>query len=359
MAGHLTRIRNLLAPPVFDDAEGAAVAVESNQIALVLLAVVNPGLIVLALAMPAIGPLLWVAIAWLCVMAVFMLVATRFGLAALGLGTFLVGTWAMTTWIAWLSGGLFSSAVFAQFLVVAIAEASRGWRWSLPLSVLSVVTVAGLVWAQMHQLVPPSILVTTPATFGAAVIASLVGLTVVHALLGVRQRLAEAGIRQMAFHDELTGLPNRKLLLDRLMVALNTARRRGSGVALLYIDLDRFKPLNDRYGHAFGDLVLSAVAQRLRQTARASDTLARIGGDEFTLLMPDVTNPEQVETVAAKLVEAFREPLEVSGQLVHITASIGMTISIDHDLDPQTLIDKADTAMYEMKRSGRNGYRVA
>jgi diguanylate cyclase (GGDEF)-like protein len=169
-------------------------------------------------------------------------------------------------------------------------------------------------------------------------------------------RIAEAEIRQMAFHDELTKLPNRKLLLDRLKVAIEGARRRERGVGLLFIDLDKFKSLNDQYGHAFGDLVLAAVARRLESVARASDTVARIGGDEFTVLMPDITGRDQVHVVACKLVAAFQEPFEVDGRTITITASIGVSLSTQDDAGPDLLLQRADSAMYGTKRAGRNGY---
>lgn len=174
-----------------------------------------------------------------------------------------------------------------------------------------------------------------------------------------QQRLVEARIRQAAYHDELTTLPNRKLLLDRLRVAIEAGKRRKMGVALLFIDLDNFKALNDRYGHAFGDLVLSAVAKLLVLSVRASDTVARIGGDEFTVLMPEVANREQAEVVAHKIVEALREPVGINGRAITITASVGVTISTDHDVGPHALLELADKAMYRVKREGRDGYRVA
>jgi diguanylate cyclase (GGDEF)-like protein len=486
--GALAHARNLLTPPVFDDADKTTMAANGHHIALVLLVIVSPGLAMLRLAMPSVGQIMWVAIAVLSVSAVFLYVMSHLGRPTLGLEASLIGIWMMITWAAWVSGGIFSSAISAQFLVVAITEAAYGWRRSLPMSVLSVITIAGLVWAQVHGLVPPSMLVTTPANYGAAVVACLVALAIVQAMMGARTRwardrvvlelqerkaveqrlhdlidhapfgaflcelagkrnlrithanrnasmvlgrdasrlvggdlvdafatsasrgladqflrvatrgdsvepsevpifsngtrrtlevhayqtepgviavffsdvtqarIAEAEIRQMAFHDELTKLPNRKLLLDRLEVAIEGAHRRGRGVGLLFIDLDKFKSLNDQYGHAFGDLVLAAVAQRLESVARASDTVARIGGDEFTLLMPDITGRDQVHVVACKLVSAFQEPFKVDGRLVTITASIGVSLTTEHDKGSDGLLERADSAMYGTKRAGRNGY---
>lgn len=172
------------------------------------------------------------------------------------------------------------------------------------------------------------------------------------------KRRAEAKISHMAFHDELTKLPNRKLLHDRLAVALASARRRGSHVALLFIDLDEFKPINDRFGHAVGDQLLLAVAERLCANARDSDTVARIGGDEFTVLLSDIGSAEQAEAVGRKFVDAFAEPFELAERTLNVTASIGVTTTDGKDADSTQLLAQADAAMYRIKESGRNGYGV-
>jgi diguanylate cyclase (GGDEF)-like protein len=172
------------------------------------------------------------------------------------------------------------------------------------------------------------------------------------------QRKAEAAIRHAAYHDELTSLPNRKLLFDRLGTAFLGARRRGNHIALLFIDLDNFKPINDELGHAFGDELLAAVAERLLSICRVSDTVARYGGDEFTLLLPDVETVRQAEQVAEKLIERFKAPFEIQGRCVTVTLSIGIALTTAEDANADSLLDRADMAMYEMKRTGRNGYRV-
>jgi len=173
-----------------------------------------------------------------------------------------------------------------------------------------------------------------------------------------QKRQAEAEIQRIAFHDELTRLPNRKLLLDRLGVALEGAKRRWTGIGLLFIDLDEFKAINDSHGHAFGDLALVAVGERLAAIARASDTVARIGGDEFVVLIQDVNERAQAEAIAEKIVAAFGKPFDIEGESVLLTASVGVTVSSDHEVDPNMLVEYADMAMYEMKQAGRNGYRV-
>lgn len=171
-------------------------------------------------------------------------------------------------------------------------------------------------------------------------------------------RREQGQIQRMAFHDHLTRLPNRSLLLDRLDVALASAQRHGYQVALLFIDLDGFKPINDRYGHAFGDELLVAVAKRLSDSARTSDTVARFGGDEFTVLVPDAVDREHIEVLAEKLGRALAQPFRIGDHTVSVTASIGVSITTPDDQSPTTLLEHADMAMYQVKRAGRNGYRV-
>jgi len=484
-------MRRLLAPPVFDDKAKTASAAYNNLLGWMMLLIITPALVVLASYLPSLRALVWIATGALDALAILLIALTHLGHVNQGAALFLVGVWALFSWAAWVSGGIFSAAICAQFLVVALAEATRRWRWAVAAGTLSLTTVAVFTWAALQGMVPASAVVTSPMSYGAIVGACLLGLAITHGLVGAQtrsagqrvaneleqraaaeqrllnlidnapfgaflaesrdgqhltvshsnrhasvalgkdavqfvggdlsdafatsdrgdlmeqfrrvasegavfegeeiqlhsggakrtldvhayqtepntiaiffsdvtqQRLVEARIRQAAYHDELTTLPNRKLLLDRLRVAIEAGKRRKMGVALLFIDLDNFKALNDRYGHAFGDLVLSAVAKLLVLSVRASDTVARIGGDEFTVLMPEVANREQAEVVAHKIVEALREPVGINGRAMTITASVGVTISTDHDVGPHALLELADKAMYRVKREGRDGYRVA
>ncbi|WP_269531835.1 diguanylate cyclase domain-containing protein [Chitinimonas sp. BJYL2] len=167
---------------------------------------------------------------------------------------------------------------------------------------------------------------------------------------------SEARLRQQALHDALTGLPNRLLLSDRLHQVLSRQPRQTRPFALMLLDLDRFKPVNDQYGHEVGDHLLIEVATRLRQTVRVSDTAGRIGGDEFVLLAEELANRDAAGQLAAKLVEAISAPYEIDGTPIHIGVSIGIAFYPGDGEDGEMLLRHADAAMYTVKRSGRNAY---
>ncbi len=169
-----------------------------------------------------------------------------------------------------------------------------------------------------------------------------------------RRRVEEA-VQSAAQSDPLTGLANRLLFTERLRLAL---ARSGSRLAVLYLDIDRFKEINDRLGHAAGDALLKDFAARLRASVRASDTVARFGGDEFVVLLDDVKEPGHALRVAEKIVAECREPLRIAGGEVVATASIGLAYAAESG-DVETLLRRADAALYEAKSAGRNGYRVA
>jgi diguanylate cyclase (GGDEF)-like protein/PAS domain S-box-containing protein len=173
------------------------------------------------------------------------------------------------------------------------------------------------------------------------------------------RKRAEQELRYLANYDTLTGLPNRALLGERLAHAVIRARRTGRRVAVLFLDMDRFKHVNDSMGHAVGDRVLKAVGERLRDSVRESATVARLGGDEFTVVLEDIVHPEEPERIAEELLEVFSQPLELeSGQQVVISPSIGISLYPDHAQVPTDLIEFADTAMYQAKEAGRNMYMV-
>ncbi|MCU0493841.1 MAG: sensor domain-containing diguanylate cyclase [Chloroflexaceae bacterium] len=170
-----------------------------------------------------------------------------------------------------------------------------------------------------------------------------------------RQRLADQLVYQSS-HDALTGLPNRALFEDRLRQALAQARRDQRNLALLYIDLDRFKEVNDTLGHHMGDALLCEVAQRMQGCLREEDTLARMGGDEFTVVLRSGHDAEEVASVAQRILHQLELPFTIDGQAMHISASIGISIYPQDGNDATTLKTNADNAMYHAKHSGKNGY---
>ncbi|MBB5206322.1 diguanylate cyclase (GGDEF)-like protein/PAS domain S-box-containing protein [Inhella inkyongensis] len=164
----------------------------------------------------------------------------------------------------------------------------------------------------------------------------------------------EARLRRLAQYDALTELPNRSLFDDRLQMALSQAQRRQEVLALVYIDLDRFKPVNDQFGHAMGDALLRAVAARLRQALRGSDTVARVGGDEFVALLHPVAGPDEAAKVAEKMRAALDAAFVLEGKTLSISASIGVALYPAQGTDANQLARHADAAMYAAKRAGSN-----
>lgn len=167
-------------------------------------------------------------------------------------------------------------------------------------------------------------------------------------------RLANEELTKRATHDVLTGLPNRLLLSDRLHQALISAKRDRMHIGLLYLDLDEFKPVNDLYGHATGDLLLKEVARRILDCVRESDTVARIGGDEFIILLPLVESEQDAWSVAEKIRLALNQPFELAGKQLHISSSTGIALFPQHGGEETALISSADAAMYAVKANGRN-----
>ncbi len=173
------------------------------------------------------------------------------------------------------------------------------------------------------------------------------------------RKRAEQELRYLANYDMLTGLPNRTLLSERLSDTVLQARHNNTRVAVLYMDLDRFKHVNDSMGHATGDRLLKAAGGRLRQCLRENDTVARVGGDEFTMVLSDVDNTSDVEAVATKIITAFTEPVLLDNhQEILISPSIGVALYPEHSPIPDDLIKHADTAMYQAKERGRNTWMM-
>lgn len=169
---------------------------------------------------------------------------------------------------------------------------------------------------------------------------------------------SEERIRHMAHHDTLTGLPNRHLFTDRLHHAVKISSRYNKSLVLMFIDLDKFKPINDTLGHEAGDIVLQEVARRFKMLVRESDTVARIGGDEFVVLLEELDTPEPGPVVAQKILDALEVPILAGGRECQLGASIGLSCFPDDSKDAEELMRFADEAMYAVKTSGRNGYKL-
>lgn len=170
--------------------------------------------------------------------------------------------------------------------------------------------------------------------------------------------LATDQMSYMAEHDVLTGLPNRALLTDRLAQSIALAQRHKKKVALMYLDLDHFKHVNDSLGHAVGDQLLQSVAKRLHTCIRLSDTVSRQGGDEFVVLLTEIDEVQDSVLTAGKVIETMAQPHVVSGNQLHVTFSIGISIYPDDARDVETMLRNADTAMYQAKKTGRNHYHL-
>lgn len=168
---------------------------------------------------------------------------------------------------------------------------------------------------------------------------------------------AQARAQHLALHDSLTSLPNRVLFAERLNMALGGRRRKAARVAVLCLDLDHFKEVNDTLGHAAGDLLLNEVAERLKTCARPTDTVARLGGDEFAIIQTDINGPPDVQALTSRIIELIEEPFQVDGNLLHVGVSIGVALSSSRGDSPEKLLKNADIALYRAKQSGRNTVR--
>ena len=171
------------------------------------------------------------------------------------------------------------------------------------------------------------------------------------------RKRAEEELAYLASHDALTGLPNRTLFSDRLTLALAHAHRNQQKLAVMLLDLDYLKDINDTLGHSVGEKLLQAVGERLMSLLRKSDTVARIGGDEFMLVLPETARVEDAAKIASKILEAIRRPFAFDGHKMHITTSIGIAMYPDDGEDVDSLMRDADVAMYRAKAKGRDNYQ--
>ncbi len=172
------------------------------------------------------------------------------------------------------------------------------------------------------------------------------------------RKRAEEQVKHLAFHDPLTNLPNRLLFSDRLTLAVAQAHRHGQRLAVLFLDLDRFKVINDSLGHSVGDELLRQVAERIQEYVREGDTVARLGGDEFTLLVPGITAEEDAAKIAKKICDAIHDPFWIDGRELFVTTSMGVAVYPSDGHDAETLVRNADSAMYRAKEQGRDNYQL-
>jgi diguanylate cyclase (GGDEF)-like protein len=174
----------------------------------------------------------------------------------------------------------------------------------------------------------------------------------------IERKRAESELVHQALHDELTGLPNRALFLDRLGLALERSRRSGEPLAVLFLDFDNFKQINDSRGHAAGDMVLATLSDRLSSLLRPMDTVARFGGDEFTFLFEGLTSEREVVLIADRICQAATHPMDLDGVETIVTVSVGIAMVADPDVSPDMIIREADAAMYRAKERGRSRYEL-
>jgi len=172
------------------------------------------------------------------------------------------------------------------------------------------------------------------------------------------RKRAEEQVKHLAFHDPLTNLPNRLLFNDRLTLAVAQAHRHSQRLAVLFLDLDRFKVINDSLGHSVGDELLRQVAERIQESVREGDTVARLGGDEFTLLVPGITAEEDAAKIARKICDAIHAPFWIDGRELFVTTSVGVSVYPSDGHDAETLVRNADSAMYRAKEQGRDNYQL-
>ncbi|PQP81496.1 diguanylate cyclase [Paenibacillus sp. PCH8] len=171
-------------------------------------------------------------------------------------------------------------------------------------------------------------------------------------------KISEQISKHLSLHDTLTGLPNRMAFNDRLVLAMNHAQRSEGKLAVMYVDTDGFKQINDGYGHDVGDQVLLETAKRLKENIRSTDIVARHGGDEFSIILSELKDSQHAENVAKKLAAAFEMPFEIADNHIYLSVSIGVSLYPEHGQESSMLLKYADLAMYRIKKNGKNGYAI-
>lgn len=208
--------------------------------------------------------------------------------------------------------------------------------------------------AQRHHQVAGRALTWTSAIAGIGILAAAA-----RGIVAWASRTDEDRIARLARRDPLTGVGNRVVLRDRLEHALAQTERTGNRLAVLFIDVDRFKDVNDQFGHDVGDEVLRVIARRLQSVSRRGDTVGRLGGDEFTLILENLDGPTGAATVAQKILDVMEDPVEVAGRSIRVSVSIGVALTPDDGEDAATLLQHADRAMYSAKAAGRHRYQLS
>lgn len=283
----------------------------------------------------------------------------------------------LTFWCVGLAGLLTFGILGAGYWWLVLSSLIVSTIYSVRAGIISAVVVIvligiiGLGFISGTLKVPLNIgtyAVSVPPWIGLLVTATVTPFVVFQAIVGYQQTTLELldevhkqhdQIQQLATHDQLTGLPLPSLAADRLQMALHAARRSGKKVALLFIDLDGFKKVNDTLGHEAGDHVLKEVAQRLLKAIRAEDTAARVGGDEFIAILGGLPDHRVAARVAERTISAISTPIDYADQQALVGASIGIGLFPDHADDAKSLRRVADAAMYAMKRTGKNQFAFA
>jgi diguanylate cyclase (GGDEF)-like protein len=259
--------------------------------------------------------------------------------------------------------------VLCSLLVSTLYSMRAGIASAVAVTALLAVAGVGFVSGVLRVPVDANAYIVSTGAWAALVFGTIVAPFVVFQAIAAYQQttfdlldevhMQRDKIQELATHDQLTGLPSLSLASDRLEIALAAARRSGKKVALLFIDLDGFKTVNDTLGHEAGDFVLKEVAERLKKTIRPEDTAARIGGDEFILMLGGLPDEQVAARIAGRAIDAIALPIDCAGISISIGASIGIGLFPDHANDAQALRRVADVAMYTVKRGGKNRFAFA
>jgi diguanylate cyclase (GGDEF)-like protein len=294
-------------------------------------------------------------IAFVVKAALILLIFWAIGLA----GVFTLGILGSGYW--WL--------VLSSLLVSTLFSIRAGVVCAVAVTAILAVAGVGFSSGALKVAVDANVFIVSATTWVTLVIATILTPFIVFQAIAAYQRTTielldevhkqRDTIQQLAMHDPLTGLPSLRLAADRLEIALHVARRAGKKVALLFIDLDGFKRVNDSLGHESGDHVLKEVAGRLLKALRAEDTAARVGGDEFIAILGTLPDAQVAARIAERAIATISSPIDCQGNSISVGASIGIGLFPDHADDAQTLRRVADAAMYSVKRSGKNRFAYA